>query len=75
MALDEDLIVKARIVAARRQTSLTSLVRRSIEELVSGDQLQARARARLKSRMRDPIMQIGGARWTRDELHERAELH
>ena len=75
LALDEDLIVKARIIAARRRTSLTNLVRKSIEELVSGDQLQAKARTRLKSRMLNPVMRIGGARWTRDELHDRSKLH
>ncbi len=74
LALDEDLIVKARVVAARRRTSLTSLVRRSIEDLVSGDQLQARARTRLRALMRDPALKIGKSRWTRDELHERSEL-
>lgn len=75
LALDEDLVVKARVVAAKRRTSLTNLVRRSIEELVSGDQLQAQARARLKSRMRNPVLKIGRARWTRDELHDRSQLH
>ncbi len=71
LALDEELIVKARIIAAKRRTSLTKLVRKSIEELVSGEQLQTKARARLKSRMLKPIMKLGGAHWTRDELHER----
>ncbi len=75
LALDEDLIVRARIVAAQRRTSLTSLVRKSIEELVSGDQSQMHARARLKSRMRSPVMKLGAARWTREELHERSGLH
>ncbi|MBM3790301.1 MAG: hypothetical protein FJW35_08105 [Acidobacteria bacterium] len=74
LALDEELIVKARVVAARRRTSLTSLVRQKIEELVAGDQLQARARARLKSRMRNPVMEVGKMRWTRDELHDRSRL-
>ncbi len=71
LALDEDLIIKARIAAARRRVSLTDYVRRSIQELVSGDQLRTRACARLKSRMRKPAMQVGKARWTRDEIHER----
>ncbi len=75
LALDEELIVKARIIAAQRRTTLTKLVRKSIEELVTGDELQARARIRLKSRMVDPVMKIGGVAWTRDELHDRSKVH
>lgn len=74
LALDEELIVKARVIAARRRTSLTRLVRRSIEELVYGDRLQAKAVARLKSAMRSPLMEAGKARWAREELHERSDV-
>ena len=74
LAIDEDLIVRARALAARRRTTLTELVRRSIEELVSGGEMQAQARARLKSRMRNPAMRIGKARWAREDLHNRSRL-
>ncbi len=72
LALDEDLIVKARIVAARRGTSVTKLVRRSIEDVVSGDQERIQATLRLKALMRRPRLKIGKARWTKEELHERS---
>jgi len=72
LALDDDLIIKARVAAARRQTSLTSFVRRSIQELVSEDRQRARACSRLKSLMRNPSMQVGKFRWTRDEIHDRS---
>jgi hypothetical protein len=72
LALDEELIHQARIIAARRRTTLTNLVRRSIEELVSGDQREARARQRLKSLMRHPPGKVGALRWSREELHERS---
>jgi hypothetical protein len=72
LALDEELIHQARIIAARRRTTLTNLVRRSIEELVSGDQQEARARQRLKSLMRHPPGKVGARRWSREELHERS---
>jgi hypothetical protein len=75
LTLDEELVVKARVLAARRRTSLTGLVRKSLEELVSGDQLQAQARARLRSRMRSPVMKISDAHWTREELHDRSGIH
>jgi hypothetical protein len=71
LALDEDLIIRARIAAVKRQTSLTDLIRRTFQELVTGDQERAQALNRLRSRMRKPSMQVGRARWTRDEIHER----
>jgi hypothetical protein len=71
LAIDEDLLVKARVAALRRRISLTSYVRQCIQELVSGDRLQSQAVARLRSRMRNPAMHVGRARWTRDEIHER----
>ncbi len=74
LALDEDLIVKARVVAARRRTSLTKLVRRSIEEIVSTDRGRAQAKVRLNALMRKPKLKVGKARWTRDELHDRSDL-
>jgi plasmid stability protein len=72
LALDEDLILRARIVAARRGTSVTKLVRRSLEDVVSGDQERIQANTRLKALMRQPRLKIGKARWTRDELHDRS---
>jgi hypothetical protein len=72
LALDEDLVVKARVAAARRRISLTGYVRQCIQELVSGDRVRSQAVARLKSRMRNPAMQAGKASWTRDEIHERS---
>ena len=75
LALDEQLIVKARVIAARRRTSLTSMVRRSIEDLVSRDELQVQARRRLKARMSDPAFEVGQTRWTREDLHERTQFH
>jgi len=72
LALEEDLIVKARIVAARRGSSVSKLVRRSLEDIVSRDQERAQANIRLKALMRKPRLKIGKARWTRDELHERS---
>ena len=72
LAIDEDLLIKARIAAAKRRISITDLVRRTIKELVSNDQQRTQALSRLKSRMRNPAMQVGSAQWTRDEIHERS---
>ena len=75
LALDEQLIVKARVIAARRRTSLTNLVRQSIQDLVSRDELQVQARRRLESRMRDPAFEVSQTTWTREDLHDRTQFH
>ena len=72
LALDEDLLLRARIIAARRGTSVTGLVRLSLEEIVSGDRNLAQATTRLKALMHSPRLKVGNRRWTRDELHERS---
>ena len=70
LALEEDLLDRARIVAAKRRTSVTELIRRSLEELVVGDQSRNRARARLTALMEAPRYRVDTT-WTREELHER----
>jgi plasmid stability protein len=74
LALDEDWIIKARILAARRGTSVTKLVRQSLAHMVSGDQEKIQANTRLKALMHKPRLKIGKARWIRDEIHERTAL-
>ncbi len=71
LALDEELLIRARVSAAKRRTSLTDLIRRTIQELVAADQQRTQALSRLQAHMRKPKMQVGKARWTRDGLHER----
>jgi hypothetical protein len=70
LALDEDLLDQARIVAAKRRTSITELIRRSLEDLVSGDQSRKRAREWLATMMSKPAYRVDRT-WTREELHER----
>jgi plasmid stability protein len=70
LAIDEDLLRKARIRALERGTSVNAVVRELLEEYVHGraardgaiDGLLALS-ARSKSRR-------GRRSWTRDELHE-----
>ena len=70
LQLDEDVIHKARVLAARRGTSISGLVARELEELVAED-------ARYDAAMRRAIELMnrsgprGGRTWRRDELHDR----
>jgi len=66
--LDDDVIHRAKVAAAKRGTSVSGLVTQELERLVEADEryedAQQRAeRAMGRSRPR------GGRKWTREELH------
>jgi hypothetical protein len=70
LQLDADVIRRARIVAAKRGTSVSALVARELAELVDEDARYEEARARAEALMREAAHR-GGRSWRRDELHER----
>jgi len=71
--LDDEVIQKARIVAARRGTSISKLVASTIEDLVSEDDDYHRAMSSALAAMEEGFAMGSGGRitWRRDELHER----
>jgi len=73
LQLDEDIIHRAKVVAARRGTSVSALTAQTLLEIVESDERYEAARARAESLLIDARPR-GGRRWTRDELHDRAEL-
>ena len=71
VSLDRDTIQKAKIVAARRSTSISGLVASQIEILVGEEEAYERAE-RQALRLLDQGFHLGGViRASRDELHER----
>ena len=68
--LDADVIRQARIVAAKRGTSVSALVALELTNLVEQDARYEEARARAEVLMRDAAPR-GGRSWQRDELHVR----
>jgi hypothetical protein len=71
LALDECVLENARIVAARRRTTVNRLVTGFLAGLGESSELRDRAVARLADRLRDPPLSVGDAHWTREDLHER----
>jgi hypothetical protein len=69
--LDEDLIAKARILAARRATSITRLVADEITRLVAEDDRYQQARAMALGQLERGLHMGGGRLPERDALHER----
>lgn len=68
--VEEDVIKRARVSAARRGTSISGLVAQQLEELVEQDARYEEAKRRALDLLRSSTRR-GGRRWTREELHER----
>jgi Family of unknown function (DUF6364) len=71
VSLDDDVYRRARIVAAERETSLSALVRKYLEQLGSGESETERLR-RVEKMLRARITDFRAAdRLARDALHDR----
>jgi len=71
ISLPREVIRKAKVLAARRDTSISGLLAEQIEHLVGEDEAYERAK-RQAFQLLDRGFHLGGAvRATRDELHER----
>lgn len=71
ISLDRETIQKAKIVAARRSTSISGLVARQIEILIGDEEAYERAERQALALL-DQGFNLGGKnRVSRDELHER----
>lgn len=68
--LDEEIVRRAKVVAARRGSSVSALVARSLEAMVQDDQRYEEAWARARTLMESAIDR-GSPAWTRDDLHRR----
>lgn len=73
--LDDQVIRRARVVAAKRGTSVSALVARQLDELVAGDERYEAARRRAMELM-SQAKPHGGRNWTREEVYaERLDRH
>jgi hypothetical protein len=76
--LDEELIHRAKMLAARRGTSVSGLVAEQIVKLTEADERYQRAREsalRILEQTRDQRARLAtdedtGRRWSRDELYD-----
>lgn len=69
--LDEDVVKAARILAARRETSISRLVTTEIERLVEGDSRYHSAAAMARSHLDTGFHLGGGPLPHRSELYDR----
>ena len=73
LALPRLLLRRAKLLAVKRDTSVSGLLCRFLEELVRRDTEYERARRRALRELKRPasLGTRGRASWTRDQLHER----
>jgi len=69
--LDEETVAKARVLAARRSTSVSKLVAQEIDRLVGEDDRYRRARSVALTHLSRGFHLGGGALPDRDALHAR----
>jgi hypothetical protein len=67
--LDAEVIRRAKVLAARRGTSVSALVAQQLEALTAADERYRRARESALGMM-EQTRARGGRQWTRDELYE-----
>ncbi len=68
LQLDEDVVRRVRVVAAKRGTSVSALVARELAELADQDERYEQARSRAENMMARAKPR-GGRMWTRDDLY------
>ena len=74
LTLDEELIHKARVLAARRNRSVSALLRDELSRLVAEDDAYESAKRAALKRLERGAHLGGGPLPARDELHDRAGL-
>jgi hypothetical protein len=70
LQLDDETVRKAKVLAARRSTSVSRLVADEIERLVDDDEAYRHARQVARAHLDRPFHLGGGLRHGRDSLHE-----
>jgi predicted transcriptional regulator len=73
LAIPKDLLRKVKILAAQRQTSISALLARALQELVQREETYDHARQRHLTLLEQgfDLGTAGMSGWRRDELHER----
>lgn len=74
LSLDKELLQKARVLAAQRQTSVSGLLREELERLVTSEEAYAQSKQRAFEDLEEGFHLGGSAGISREELHDRKGL-
>ena len=70
LQLETETVLRAKVIAARRGTSVSALVARTLDRLVAEDERYEAARVRAVDLMTRAVTVDSGP-WSREDLHER----
>lgn len=68
--LDEDVIQRAKVAAAKRGTSVSAMVTHELERLLDADERYEAASTRARQALGRATTH-GGRSWSREDLHQR----
>jgi plasmid stability protein len=71
LGVDEEVLEKVRVLAAKRKTSINGLVRDFLTALVAKEHAVDEARARLLDLAREKAGDMGAQKWQREKLYDR----
>jgi len=73
LAIPKDILLKAKILAVKKNTSLSGLLTQTLAEIVSREEGYEQARQRSLAMLKNgfDLGTQGDIPWTREELHER----
>ena len=71
LAIDEDVLAKARRIAAERNTTVNALVRDYLAHLAGREDRVKAAMEELRKLSESSKLQVGEITWKRDDLHDR----
>ena len=73
LSLPKDVLRKVKLLAAERETSVSAMLVRTLQDLVRRDEAYEQARRHHLKMLRRPLNlgTRGTITWTRDEIHER----
>jgi predicted transcriptional regulator len=71
LKIDDNLLEKARRLAARRNTSIDAILKEKLEEFVSNDLCRENTLKGIESFFERSNARVGKKTWNRDEIHER----
>lgn len=71
LSMPEELVRRAKVLAAQRDMSVSSLVARLLEQLVGDVRDYDEAWELERQKMSAGLLEVGPITWSRDELHQR----
>lgn len=71
LAIDEDVLDRVRVAAAKQKTTVNGLVRAYLEQIAMAEDKKSRFQRRVKALRARTKFEVGPVTWTRDDLHER----